>query len=329
RCGGVAISGVITRMSGIATISLPLALGSKIASSSCCRKFSTVMSTAHLASSKQQSSALLLLLASLCCAIPCFPRKKPPAKWTGFRTGAYWTANSRLSAPFVRTFDDEVQHAIRVAWAKGTLQPHINAVNVQQAVPWKIDERMLDVVKHFGPYNKPDDDPLFRADIQMAEALQGEAFYLAKNVDWRGRFYGIPFFNFERQDWVRSLFRFDRGHKLGDEGLYWLKIHTATTGDFRRESKRPDKWQVQLPDGSVSDIIPLLITPHESHRISKRPFSERIAWVDENLDMIRKAAANPIETYDWWGQAGKKKKYQFLAACIELSEALRLERPEE
>src|SRR5262249_32746205 len=63
--------------------------------------------------------------------------------------------------------------------------------------------------------------------------------------------------------------------------------------------------------------------------ISKRPFSERIAWVDENLDMIRKAAANPIETYDWWGQAGKKKKYQFLAACIELSEALRLERPEE
>ena len=218
------------------------------------------------------------------------PGRNPPAPWTGFRDGGYWTQKSPVSAPFVRTHDHVVEGEIRGAIADRTLQPHLDAVNAQQAVPWKINERVLAIVNDFGPY-EDDDRPQFLADMAMAEHLKGRAFYIPKNVDWRGRFYGIPRFNFERQDRVRALFKFQRGREIGEDGLYWLKIYTATTGDF---------------DG-----------------ISKKPFTEREAWVDKNLEKIYQINADPINTENWWAKAGKKKKYQFLAACIELSEAVR------
>jgi DNA-directed RNA polymerase len=132
---------------------------------------------------------------------------------------------------------------------------------------------------------------LFINDMAAADRLHGEPFWVPMNLDWRGRLYGVPFFNYERQDWVRSLFRFARGKPIGVDGLHWLKIHLATTGDF--------------------------------DRISKRPFAERIEWVNSNISEIQDAAARPIETFSWWSNAGIKKRYQFLSACIELSEALR------
>ena len=222
------------------------------------------------------------------------PSKKRLSRWTEFRTGCYWTPQSRISAPFVRTHgDDVVERAIRAAW-NGSLRPHVAAVNAQQAVPWIIDEQMLEVVKRFGPYRWPDDERLFRLDMAMAEHLRGEAFYIPKNIDWRGRFYGIPRFSLEQQDWVRSLLKFYNGYEIGEDGTRWLKIYTATTGDFGR--------------------------------ISKRPFDERIAWVEKNRDKIDQVAADPFEAENakWWGQAGTKKKYRFLAGCVELSKALRV-----
>jgi DNA-directed RNA polymerase, mitochondrial len=242
--------------------------------------------------------------------------KSPPTNWTGLKDGGYWTQASRLSVPFVRGHDKRAERAVGSAMAGGTIQPHVDAVNSQQSVAWTIDEVMLDVVKRYGPYylaRKPgmlskwvtieerwhrrkrtsDDLILWQRDIAQAERLVGDEFFTPMNVDWRGRIYGIAFYmNHQRQDWARCLFRFKRGIPIGEEGIYWLKIYTATTGDF--------------------------------DRISKRPLSERICWIDQNIDKIHAAADRPFDTFEWWSRAGKKKKYQFLAACRELSQALRV-----
>jgi DNA-directed RNA polymerase, mitochondrial len=77
--------------------------------------------------------------------------------------------------------------------------------------------------------------------------------------------------------------------------LYWLKVHCANCGDFGK--------------------------------ISKRPFEERVQWVDENMGMIRNVAGTPLSILKLWRtQEGKwvgpDKPFQFLAACFELVKAL-------
>jgi DNA-directed RNA polymerase len=129
----------------------------------------------------------------------------------------------------------------------------------------------------------------FAQDIEQAKALLGaERFYTPINCDWRGRVYPIPGFNFQRNDVVRSLFQFADGVPLGDDGLYWLKIHVANSGGF--------------------------------NKVDKAPFAERIAWVDQNIERIKALAWDPKGQVQWWMQADAP--FLFVAACLELTAAL-------
>ena len=85
---------------------------------------------------------------------------------------------------------------------------------------------------------------------------------------------------------------FADGEPIGEEGLYWLKVHVANCGDFEG-----------------ADFI----------KVSKRPFAERVHWVEENLEKIKSTADEPLREL-WWTKADKP--FQFLAACFELSSAL-------
>jgi DNA-directed RNA polymerase len=130
---------------------------------------------------------------------------------------------------------------------------------------------------------------LFAEDTTTAALLVGGPFWTPCNLDWRGRVYPMSHFNFQRDDRVRALFMFDEGAPIGEEGLYWLKVHVANTGDFGK--------------------------------VSKRPMEERVAWVDEHLDEITAMAAHPMgRAHLWWMDADKP--FLFLAACLELVAAL-------
>jgi DNA-directed RNA polymerase, mitochondrial len=209
-----------------------------------------------------------------------------------------------------------VQRAIR----DGTLRPVLDALNALQAVPWTINKRVLDVIRECAEQKVQVEglpatvlsisdkerawDPraarkadreflgarvLFREDVRTAERMaEYERFYTAMNLDWRGRVYSAPSFNFTREDRVRALFLFAEGEPIGDEGLYWLKVHTANCGDFET--------------------------------ISKKPFSHRTAWVDRNLRQIEKYAEMPMKELGW---TKADKPFLFLAACLELTSALR------
>jgi DNA-directed RNA polymerase, mitochondrial len=143
---------------------------------------------------------------------------------------------------------------------------------------------------------------LFWEDMRTAERMaQQEYFYTAMNLEWRGRVYSVPSFNFQREDRVRALFLFARGEPIGEEGVYWLKVHVANCGDF--------------------------------NGIKKRPFGERVKWVDDNLELIRSMAEIPVSMFKRWVEQtakhpehkwqGPDKPFLFLSACLELSAALR------
>jgi DNA-directed RNA polymerase len=111
------------------------------------------------------------------------------------------------------------------------------------------------------------------------------------NMDWRSRVYALTHFNFQREDRVRALFLFANGEPIGEDGIYWLKLHVANCGAFKGEDK-----------------------------VDKKPFEERIKWVDENLTLI----TDYVRSVRCSTLAGPRPTapFLFLAACRELVNAI-------
>ncbi|KAI5431893.1 DNA-directed RNA polymerase 2 [Lathyrus oleraceus] len=138
-----------------------------------------------------------------------------------------------------------------------------------------------------------------RCDIELKLAVarkmrDEECFYYPHNVDFRGRAYPMhPHLNHLGSDVCRGILEFAEGRPLGKSGLQWLKIHSAN-----------------LYAGGVD----------------KLSNEGRIAFVENHLDEIFDSADNPTEGKRWWLNA--EDPFQFLAACITLTEALRSSSPE-
>jgi DNA-directed RNA polymerase len=201
----------------------------------------------------------------------------------------------RAQAEFVRDWRPEIRDPISEA-LKNPNWEHSRAVSHLQTVPFKIDPRILDVVRRhavdilehrahrdgreFDEHDKVAAKRTVGADLLTAEKTDGQSFYLPHNCDSRGRVFPTPHFNYQREDHVRALFRFANGKPLG-EGLEWLEIHCAN-----------------------------------SFGIDKKPWNERQAWVADNRREIERTAADPDTTIDWWKNADKP--FAFVSACFEL-----------
>jgi DNA-directed RNA polymerase len=270
--------------------------------------------------------------------LPCI---EPPKPWTGWTEGGYWDKRSRFKASAVRTYHKDAQAAVRASIRDGSMSEHLTGLNALQAVPWKINRPILDLIRQceelgLAVSGIPGKDPLpmptkprawedmtdderrlwrhkaskivnhnrtqtgnrvlFAQDMATADMLaDAERFYTPMNCDWRGRVYGVTHFNFQRDDRVRALFLFANGEPLGEDGLYWLKVHTANCGDF--------------------------------DKISKQPFDDRVAWVDKNLSRITECSNHPLSATakSFWTEADKP--FLFIAACKELDAALRSQNP--
>jgi DNA-directed RNA polymerase, mitochondrial len=242
---------------------------------------------------EEHKEFVLRLRAELIDRNPVFlPTTEPLQDWTGWRSGGYWDDGTRISATFVRDSHPDMKKAIKRAFGKGV--PHIEGVNALQRVGWRINQAMLPVVREFagksdafGCIGKRVSDLQRTEDIATAERLGDKTFRIPMNCDKRGRVYGIPHFNFQREDHVRALFQFAEGMPIGqkDRDDNWIMIHVATCGDF---------------DG-----------------IGKRIWPERIQWVKDNSDMIMRIAREPEATVDLWRKADAP--FSFVAACMEMA----------
>lgn len=120
-----------------------------------------------------------------------------------------------------------------------------------------------------------------------------EGFYYPHNLDFRGRAYPMhPHLNHLSSDLCRGLLEFAEGRPLGKSGLQWLKIHLAN-----------------LYAGGVE----------------KLSYDGRLAFVENHLHDVFDSADNPINGNRWWLTA--EDPFQCLAACFNLSEALRSSSP--
>jgi hypothetical protein len=198
------------------------------------------------------------------------PSLEEPKPWTRFENahGLQFLRNCRKP--------EEAKAAI----ASGQMRPHLDAINYLQGIAYKIDDDALDFLQE--PLSRSvlmfDESDLLDSlkpgikgqqtvlewDLEQAEFLRGQTFWLPLSCDWRGRVVPIPYFHYGRGDHIRSLLRFARGEPIDERGLFWLKVSTANCFN-------------------------------ENKTITRKPFEDRVRWVDDNIDRIRKIAEDPVE----------------------------------
>jgi DNA-directed RNA polymerase len=117
--------------------------------------------------------------------------------------------------------------------------------------------------------------------IQTAEEFADfEEIFIPHHLDSRGRVYPLPAINPQGADYIKGLLEFAEGKRIGEEGIQWLKIHTANL-----------------------------------FGVDKVPFEDRIAWVNANLSELVASADDPFECRFW---TKADKPIQAYAACLEL-----------
>jgi DNA-directed RNA polymerase len=240
----------------------------------------------------------------------------------GAYSGALFSDTARRRMSLVKGHD--VQHIQELA-GKDLREVQL-AVNTLQQTPWAINRRVLDVVEQCWKNGievsdlpvqdrsplppKPldidtDEDAkkkwkheaaiVYQANIARRSRVllasktlwlaqkyeHEEAFYFPQVCDFRGRIYPLPtFLQPQGSDLSRGLLTFAQSKPVDSEGAQvWLAVHGANTFGYDKVS-----------------------------------LDDRIDWVWDNIEKIRKVATDPL-THRWWTEADKP--WQFLAWCFD------------
>ena len=262
------------------------------------------------------------------------PMFSPPVPWLDINKGGYIFGSSTL----VRySSHPELQMGRLKETGPQNIYTVLDALTSLGSLPWKINEKTLDIItdlfkkgnmpdldiplnpakavnkkisieasggssiyeKQLAQYNKEKNemrslwcDALYK--LSLANYFKNKLFWLPYNVDFRGRSYPCPpHLNHFSSDIFRSLFLFGEGKKLGSRGLWWLKLHLVNLTSFKK---------------------------HDS-------FETRVAYCEELLPEIFDSADNPMTGNKWWMTSDTP--WQTLAACFELTAALRSNNPSE
>nr|CAA69305.1 mitochondrial single-subunit DNA-dependent RNA polymerase [Chenopodium album] len=267
--------------------------------------------------------------------IPYMPMLIPPLNWTGYDKGAYLYLPSYI----MRTHGVKQQRdAIKRVARDNNLCTVFEALDTLGNTKWRVNKKVLSIidriwasggcladlvdredmplpgepdtddaeeikkwkwkVKHVKKDNAERHSQRCDTELKLAVARKmkdEEGFYYPHNLDFRGRAYPMhPHLNHLGSDLCRGILEFAEGRPLGKSGLNWLKVHVAN-----------------LYAGGVD----------------KLSYEGRVAFTENRLDDVFDSADRPLEGRRWWLTA--EDPFQCLAACINLTDALRSSSPED
>jgi DNA-directed RNA polymerase len=187
------------------------------------------------------------------------------------------------------------------------------ALNILQAVPFKINRPVLDyVVTYMRPgdadqeTNKREQQQAtsrlqsWQTDMAVAETLAGwDRFFVPLHLDFRGRMIGVPYFSLYREDTIRSLFLFADGQpmEVTSRDQLWLRAHVANKAD----------------GNSWSDVP----------KPSRGNWNNRIKWTSKNYATLLAIGEAVLSGKQSPVVLPTKEPVAFLAACVELAQMKR------
>jgi hypothetical protein len=249
------------------------------------------------------------------------PVARPPEPWTGFNKGGLPADLDWAEVELIRHCHPSQRNAVIKAIGTGKMKPVLDAMATFQSTALAVNKPLLEFVKKTATPSGPDKKLVERedwfakqklaaidaqirvweSDIGIAETAP-DPFFVPLVLDFRGRIYGIPFFNYARTDYIRALFLFADGEPINEEGLEYMKAHVAAKADGNSWSRE------KKPSG---------LDP-----------AGRIAWTEENMPILLKIGLAVLHgEMDWLSRSvflpGRDDdRYQFVAGCIELTQAI-------
>lgn len=230
----------------------------------------------------------------------------------------------------------------RAAWAaaikSGQMAPALAGINALQAVPWRINERVLGVMQQVIQ------NDMRRPDGQRVKGMPHERLHVPTAPY---KFEELPEAEQKAFSTKRRSIRIHNNMVTGERILLQADMDTAEAMtqlpqfyvpmnmDFRGRVYNITQFNFQREDRVrglflFRDGEPIgeeglrwlkihLATVGAFDRIDKQDFGARAAWADQNIARIHAVAVCPLREL-WWTQA--KKPWTFLAACFELISAL-------
>jgi len=222
--------------------------------------------------------------------VEMFPSCKKPEPWVD-----KMFFHSETGYPLIKK--DPHEDAVR-AFKRDGAEYLVRALNKLGDTGWRINKPVFATFlecKHLTPEETPfkfmkEVDREKRASLEiearaierLAERHLDNVFYHIYNVDFRGRIYpNTAFLHEQSSDNAKGLLLLDEPVPLGEQGLYWLSVHTANM--FGED---------------------------------KLSLDDRAGWVNDNMEDILLYAQEPMK-YRGWMSA--EKPFCFLACCYEFS----------
>lgn len=239
------------------------------------------------------------------------PTLIPPRPWDGPRHGGYWTPFVR--APFLIRFkaSHETQKARAIDEYEAIDMPEVySAINYIQNVPWRINQRVLDVAQEAwekdlaigglprkeAEYVRPRPEDIEKGSEEWKAWAKEAGAANTRNALRVSRFIGI-----QRAINMAERFRNEGAiyfpHMLDFRGrMYPIPSDLSTQGeDLHRgllefhdgKPLGPDGWQW------------LAISLANHFGVDKVDMQERIDWVNDRQDLWLAIAEDPLGTRDW------------------------------
>uniref|UniRef100_A0A0E0LE47 DNA-directed RNA polymerase n=1 Tax=Oryza punctata TaxID=4537 RepID=A0A0E0LE47_ORYPU len=265
--------------------------------------------------------------------IPYLPMLVPPKKWKGYDTGGYLFLPSYI----MRTHGVKDQKEAIKSVPRKQLRTVFEALDTLGSTKWRVNRRVHDTVETIwsrgggiaGLVDKGDIPLPERPETEDTDEIQKwkwslkkakktnrelhaercdtelklsvarkmreeDGFYYPHNLDFRGRAYPMhAHLSHLGSDLCRGVLEYAEGRPLGKSGFRWLKIHLA------------NKY-----GGGIEKLS------HEG----------KVAFVENQLPDIFDSATNPVDGNCWWMNA--EDPFQCLAACMDLSDALKSSSPQ-
>jgi DNA-directed RNA polymerase len=221
--------------------------------------------------------------------VDLFPNSEPPGDWTeGF-------THKKTGYPLIKNAPKETIDLLKYE----NLDYVKSALNKLNNTGWRINKDVFLVFKKC-MYNEKtpfkfhkEIDPVKKASllievnaiVGIAERNLNNAFYHLYNLDFRGRIYpNTAFLHEQSSDNAKGLLLLDQPVLLGEQGTYWLFVHTANV-------LGQDKLELD----------------------------ERVNYVESIIDDIIGYAEDPLVNTGWMDA---DKPFSFLAACYEIYKLL-------
>lgn len=262
--------------------------------------------------------------------LPYFkPMADRPNDWTSYNTGCYVDPKLSARVPLVRTLDKSHQKLVQRSIRSGECQPVLDALNLIQSVPLRINEAVLKqveacwelglTVSKFPNKNGITLPKTPENWFQMSKEEQRTWKRNKEKIILRNRAIDAEVANMAHDlATARSYFNmgdFYLPHSLDFRGrVYPVPVFNHQRADHIRALFEFANGLPLGKDGHYWLAIHLA-NCGDFEKISKKSFEERYQWVLDNTEMIVEIGNDPDGTREQWLAADKP--FSFLAACVE------------